>query len=197
MPLGDLFRRRPGEAPPCPACEAAVPHGAVYCPACGIKLEDPDSSPLHVVDRATKLFNERFIRPTLEDELARGHRYGRWLGVILVELRTSGDHGSGNVDGLKAAAAALVSTLRDVDTPGVLKRVPAQFLVILPEAEMAGTAHAASRVQDALQEALKPLDLKSAIGIVCINPAKRSRAGNIIEAAGRSLRTGKPEVMGK
>lgn len=195
--MRDLLRRRPGDSPPCPACTGPVPHAAVFCPTCGIKLEDPDSSPLHVVDRETKLFNERFIRPTLEDELARGHRYGRWLGVIVVEMRTSGDHGSGNVEGLKAIAAALVGTLRDVDTPGVLKRVPAQFLVILPEAEMAGTAHAASRVQEALTEALKPLDLRAAVGLVCVNPAKRSRAGSVIEAAGRSLRTGRPEVLGR
>lgn len=197
MPIGDLLRRRPGDGPPCPACAGSVPNGATYCPTCGIKLEDPDSSPLHVVDRATKLFNERFIRPTLEDELARGHRYGRWLGVIVVEMRTSGDHGSGNLEGLKAIASSLVGTLRDVDTPGVLKRVPAQFLIILPEAEMAGTAHAASRVQEALTEALRPLDLKAAVGLVCINPAKRSRAGSVIEAAGRSLRTGRPEVLGR
>jgi hypothetical protein len=88
MPLGDLLRRRPGDSPPCPACGSAVPAGATYCPTCGIRLDDPESLPLHVVDRTTKLFNERFVRPILEDELARGHRYGRWLGVLLVELRT-------------------------------------------------------------------------------------------------------------
>ena len=197
MPLGDILRRRPGDSPPCPACGSGVPAGATYCPNCGIRLDDPESLPLHVVDRTTKLFNDRFIRPILEDELARGHRYGRWLGVLLVELRTQNDYGSGHVDGFKAMAAALIGSLRDVDTPGVLKRMPAQFVVILPEAEMSGTAHTANRLMEVLNEALRPVDLKPAIGLVCINPAKRFRAGAVIEAAARALRTGRPEVLGR
>ena len=197
MPLGDILRRRPGDSPPCPNCGNAVPSGAVFCPNCGIRLDDPESLPLHVVDRTTKLFNERFVRPILEDELARGHRYGRWLGVLLVELRTHNDYGSGNPDGLKAMAASLIGALRDVDTPGLLKRMPAQFVVLLPEAEMSGTAHTASRLMETVGEALKPVDLKIAIGLVCVNPAKRFRAGAVIEAAARSLRTGRPEVLGR
>src|ERR1700682_3574875 len=108
MPLGDLLRRRPVASPPCHACGSAVPSGATYCPTCGVKLEDPESLPLHVVDRTTKLFNERFVRPILEDELARGNRYGRWLGVLFVELRTHNDYGSGDADARKARDAALV-----------------------------------------------------------------------------------------
>jgi len=197
MPIGDLLRRRPGDSQPCPACAAAVPAGATYCPSCGVRLDDPESLPLHVVDRATKLFNERFIRPILEDELARGHRYGRWLGVLLVELRTQNDYGSGHPDGLKTMAATLIGSLRDVDTPGVLKRMPAQLVVLLPEAEMSGTAHTANRLMEVITEALRPHDLKVAIGLVCVNPAKRFRAGAVVEAAARSLRTGRPEVLGR
>lgn len=174
-----------------------MPSGATFCPGCGIRLDDPESLPLHVVDRTTKLFNERFIRPILEDELARGNRYNRWLGVLLVELRTQNDYGSGNSDGLKAMAAALIGALRDVDTPGLLKRMPAQFVVILPEADMSATAHTANRLLAIVSEALRPVDLKVAIGLCCINPAKRFRAGGVIEAAARSLRTGRPEVMGR
>lgn len=197
MPIGDLLRRRPGDSTTCPACAAVVPGGSVYCNHCGIRLDDPESLPLHVVDRTTKLFNERFIRPILEDELARGHRYSRWLGILLVELRTQNDFGSGNVDGLKAMAGTLIGSLRDVDTPGLLKRMPAQFIVLLPEAEMSGTAHCANRLMDVINEALKVVDLKVAMGLVCVNPAKRLRAGAVIEAAGRSLRTGRPEVLGR
>ncbi|TMC08171.1 MAG: zinc-ribbon domain-containing protein [Chloroflexi bacterium] len=197
MPLGDLLRRRPGDSPPCPACGAGVPSGSTFCPNCGIRLDDPDSLPLHVVDRTTKLFNERFIRPILEDELARGHRYGRWLGILLVELRTQNDYGSGNPDGLKTMAASLIGSLRDVDTPGLLKRMPAQFVVLLPEAEMSGTAYTANRLLEAINTSLKTVDLKVAVGLVCVNPAKRFRAGGVIEAAARSLRTGRPEVLGR
>ena len=82
--LGGLLRRRP-EATKCPACGNALPAGSVFCPSCGIRADDPDAQPLHIVDRVTGLFNDRFIRPVLEDELARAHRYGRPLGIMLIE----------------------------------------------------------------------------------------------------------------
>ena len=41
------------------------------------------------------------------------------------------------------------SQLVILDTPGLLKRMPAQFMVILPEAELSGTAHAANRLRGA------------------------------------------------
>ena len=90
MPLGDILRRRP-EVQVCAACGAQLPAGSVFCPSCGVRHDDPDSQPLHIVDRATGLFNDRFIRPVLEDELARAHRYGRPLGILLIESISSED----------------------------------------------------------------------------------------------------------
>jgi len=46
-------------------------------------------SRFHIVDRTTGLFNDRFVRPVLEDELARAHRYQRNLGVLLIEVNGS------------------------------------------------------------------------------------------------------------
>src|SRR3981081_3733338 len=84
MPIGDFLRRRP-EAQTCQACGSPLPHGAVFSPSCGGRAEDTHAEPLHIVDRATGLFNDRFVRPVLEDELARAHRYGRPLGIMLIE----------------------------------------------------------------------------------------------------------------
>lgn len=203
MPIGDFLRRRPTESETCTACGAQLPVGSAYCPNCGVRADDPDSQPLHIVDRATGLFNDRFIRPVLEDELARAHRYSRPLGVILVEA-----HSSANSDGpegetkltedmLKDMASAIASTLRDVDTPGVLARRPPQLLAVLPDTDMAGTAYAANRVLTAVQNALVQNGSKAAVGLVCVRPGQRFRAGAVIEAAGRSLRSGKPELMGR
>ena len=206
MPLGDILRRRPRDAEPCPACGAALPAGSVFCPACGVRVDDPDAQPLHIVDRTTGLFNDRFIRPVLEDELARAHRYGRPLGVLLVESQAAakpaaegaeGSGGPGGDDCLKAMAAAVARTLRDVDTPGVLSRNPAQLLALLPDTDMAGTAHAANRVLSAVNAALSPLAGSCTVGLVCVRPAQRFRAGAVIEAAGRSLRGGRPELLGR
>jgi PleD family two-component response regulator len=148
---------------------------------------------LHIVDRATGLFNDRFVRPVLEDELARAHRYGRNLGVLLIEANGVGSPD----DALKAMAAALASTVRDVDTPGVLGRTPPQLLAILPDTDVAGTAHAANRVLAAVNEALKQQGGQGGVGLVCVRPGQRVRAGAVIESASRSLRSGRPEMMGK
>lgn len=192
MPIGDFLRRRP-EAQTCQACGSSLPHNAVFCPSCGVKADDPHAEPLHIVDRTTGLFNERFVRPVLEDELARAHRYQRNLGVLMIE----GNGASGAEETLKTMAAAIASTVRDVDTPGVIGRTPPQMLAILPDTDVAGTAHAANRVLSAVNEALKGINGQAAVGLVCIRPGQRVRAGAVIESAGRSLRSGRPEMMGK
>src|SRR5260370_1404746 len=110
--IGDCLRRRP-EGQTCRACGSPLPHGAVCCPSCGVKTDDPQAEPLHIVDRTTGLFNDRFVRPVLEDELARAHRYQRNLGVLLIEA-----NGSLPPDeALKAMAPALAGTGPDVAPP--------------------------------------------------------------------------------
>lgn len=205
MPLSDLLRRRP-EGQRCPGCGGTLPAGSVFCPSCGIRVDDPDAQPLHIVDRVTGLFNDRFIRPVLEDELARAHRYGRPVGVLLVEARLpeapldSGppeDEPALEEETLKQMAAAVAGTLRDVDTPGVLARRPPQLLAILPDTDISGTAHAANRVLASVNTALATVGRKSAVGLVCVHHGSRLRAGAVIEAAGRSLRSGRPELLGR
>jgi len=158
-----------------------------------VRTDDPHAEPLHIVDRTTGLFNDRFVRPVLEDELARAHRYQRNLGVLLIEANGA----LPAEDSLKTMAAALASTVRDVDTPGVLGRTPPQLLAILPDTDVSGTAHAAHRVLAAVNDALKPQGGQALVGLVCVRPGQRVRAGAVLESAGRSLRSGRPEMMGK
>ena len=190
MPFGDLLRRR-ATGEPCPACGSPVPPGAVYCPNCGVRPDDADAQPLHIVDRSTGLFNDRFIRPVLEDELARGHRYGRNLGVLLLEA----PEGEGGDEVLKQMAAAVAGAIRDVDTPGILERNPPRVLAVLPDTDMAGTAHAANRVLAAVNEALG--GRRATMGLVCVGHAQRTRSGAVIEAAARSVKSGRPELLGR
>lgn len=201
MPLGDVFRRRQQETENCLACGTMLPDAANYCPSCGVRVDEPDAQPLHIVDRLTGLFNERFIRPVLEDELARAHRYERPLGIVLIEPIPDGRGPSGpeeDEDVLKTMAAAIAATLRDVDTPGVLTHHPPALLAVLPETDMAGTAHAANRVLEAVNGALASRGRRAALGMVCIHHGQRLRAGAVIEAASRSLRSGgRPELLGR
>ena len=177
MPLGDFFRRRPAEAQTCPACGAQLPSGSTFCPVCGVRNDDPESQPLHIVDRTTGLFNDRFIRPVLEDELARAHRYGRALGILLIEAQEDGTNGQ--------------------EPRHYEGRTPPQILAVLPDTDTAGTAHAANRVLAAVNGALTTNGRRAGVGLVCVRPNQRFRAGAIIEAATKSLRSGRPELLGR
>ena len=79
----------------------------------------------------------------------------------------------------------------------MIGRTPPQLLAILPDTDVAGTAHAATRVLAAVNEALKSGGTRAAVGLVCVRPGQRVRAGAVIESASRSLRSGRPEMMGK
>lgn len=198
MPVSDLIRRRPGDSETCAACGSALPQGAAFCPSCGVRVDDPNAQPLHIVDRATGLFNERFIRPVLEDELARAHRYGRNLGILLVESRGGDDSGPDEAEKtLKDLAQAVAGTLRDVDTPGVISRTPPQLLCVLPDTDIGGTAHAAMRVLTAVNGALKERGREGAVGLVCVLPGHKMRGSMVLEAAAASLRSGRPELLGR
>src|SRR2546428_13021101 len=123
MPIGASLRRRP-DALTCQACGSPLPPGAIFCPSCGVRADDPQAEPLHIVDRTTGLFNDRFVRPVLEDELARAHRYQRNLAALLIEA-----NGSLPPDeALKTMPAALAGTVRDADPPAVLGRPPPHLL---------------------------------------------------------------------
>ncbi len=198
MPLGDLFRRRPQGGDGCLACGVPLPPAANFCPNCGVRVDEPDAQPLHIVDRTTGLFNDRFIRPVLEDELSRAHRYARPLGVVLIEPIPDGRAGR-EADGevLRLMGGAVAATLRDVDTPGVLSLHPPALLAVLPETDVAGTAHAANRVLDAVNSALATRGRRAVLGIVCVQSRERLRAGAVIDAASRSLQSGRPELLGR
>ena len=49
----------------------------------------------------------------------------------------------------------------------------------------------------AVNDALKPQGGQALVGLVCVRPGQRVRAGAVLESAGRSLRSGRPEMMGK
>jgi hypothetical protein len=201
MRLGDLFRRHQSESRTCAACGVEIPALAVFCSSCGVRVDEPEAQPLYIVDRATGLFNDRFIRPVLEDELARAHRYGRPLGIMLIEPVQEDQAPEPEADEqeetLKVMAGAVAGTLRDVDTPGVLAHRPPSMLAVLPDTDVAGTAHSASRVLQAVNAALSARGRQAAVGIVCVHHRQRLRAGAVIEAAGRSLRSGRPELLGR
>lgn len=204
MSLGDRLRRRT-DAQLCGACGSKLVPEATFCHVCGVRIDDPEAQPLHIVDRLTGLFNDRFVRPILEDELTRAFRYGRTLGVLLVQAAPldSGTDAAENATEekddqvLQTIGGAIGRTLRDVDTPGVLGRHPPTILALLPDTDMSGTAHAARRVVEATDHDLAPLSKRTALGIVCCQWGQRLRASAVIDAAHRALKTDHPELLGR
>lgn len=203
MTLGDRLRRRP-DGQTCGACGGTLLPEATFCHVCGVRADDPDAQPLHIVDRTTGLFNDRFLRPILEDELTRAFRYGRTLGVLLVQatplpdlLDTAEVPEDEDEQILQTLGGAIARTLRDVDTPGVLARRPPTILAVLPDTDMSGTAHAAQRVVETTDHDLAALGKRTALGIVCCQWGQRLRANAVIDAAHRALETDHPELLGR
>lgn len=203
MSLGDRLRRRP-DAQACAACGSKLVPESTFCHVCGVRVDDPDAQPLHIVDRATGLFNDRFLRPILEDELTRAFRYGRTLGVLLLQaaplpdvIDTAEVPDDEDEQVLQVLGGAIARTLRDVDTPGVLSRHPPTILAVLPDTDMSGTAHAARRVVEATDHDLSAIGRRTVLGIVCCQWGQRLRANTVIEAAHRALETDHPELLGR
>jgi diguanylate cyclase (GGDEF)-like protein len=137
----------------CWSCEAQVPDDAGYCPKCGRRLGDPDSTPIYVVDAATDLFNGVFLEAIAGQEVNRAARYHRALSVMVVEV----DHGETLVADLESGqlrallrelGRVLVSGVRDTDTVGFLDCGDApRFGVILPETDSTGASTAADKLR--------------------------------------------------
>jgi len=54
-----------------------------------------------------------------------------------------------------------------------------------------------NRVLAAVNEALKQQGGQGAVGLVCVRPGQRVRAGAVLESASRSLRPGRPGRRGQ
>jgi PleD family two-component response regulator len=194
-----LLRRT--EKRECAVCYASVTPTAEFCSRCGAHLKDPEAQALYIVDTATGLFNDRFLRPLLEDELARVHDFGRTLGIVIVQPEETSPAPEGGPDDsdqvLKLTASAVANTLGDTDTPGVLSRRPPALLALLPEADLNSTGATAATLMHAVDEALSGLGKRASVGIVCVFPGERIPAGAAIEAAQRALRLQRPELLGR
>lgn len=107
------------------------------------------------LDPLTGVWNRRRFLELAAAELARARRYGRPLGVFLLDL-----------DGFKAVNDAHGNAIGDAVLRAVVKRIRAalrisdhiarsggeEFVVLLPETDVAGTAVVAERVRAALAD---------------------------------------------
>jgi len=104
---------------------------------------------LSVIDPLTGLFNRRYVEHRLEEELARCHRHGSGLTVILFDLdalkHINDEHGHSTGDEvLKAFAERLKAATRGSDVAA--RYGGDEFLLLLPDCKPDGVRYVLNRL---------------------------------------------------
>jgi diguanylate cyclase (GGDEF)-like protein len=114
-------------------------------------------SKLAAFDDLTGVYNRRSMFHHLEAELSRCRRYGRSLGVLMVDIdhfkRVNDEHGHRTGDqALRWVATTLQNELRSMDF--LCRYGGEEFCAILPETNRAGVARAGERLRSAVERNL-------------------------------------------
>lgn len=119
---------------------------------------------LTLVDEHTLLYNARYLRRVLADEVARAGRFSHALSVLFFDLdhfkavNDSHGHAAGTAL-LSEVADLLIGSLRTVDVP--IRYGGDEFVVILPETLKPAAIDVADRLREAIErwEFLRPMGL--------------------------------------
>jgi len=156
---------------------------------------------LAMTDALTGLLNRRRLVERIEEAHLKTRRYGNEAGIIMVDLDLFKDindlhgHDAGD-EVLRAVAGVFTATLRDCDAAG---RVGGEeFILLLPETGLEGTAVLAERLREAI-EALEiripegaPLRVTGSFGVSAIQP-KDPGHETVMKRADRALYRSKLE----
>lgn len=144
-----------------------------------------------VRDHLTGCYNRRYLDEHLLDaELARSQRHGLCLTAILCDLdhfkRINDTHGHAAGDEVLRTFAALLgqATRRGVDS--VVRHGGEEFLLILPETDLAGGVRLAERLRASLAS---HIGTTASFGVACIAsaPGCQTRGGATLIAAADKL----------
>lgn len=125
------------------------------------ELEDANEAlaELAITDGLTKLFNHRFIIETLRLELRRAHRYATRLSIVMLDIdffKKINDrfgHSAGDRV-LIGVSDSIASSLRNIDFAG--RYGGEEFLVILPQTDLAGARIVAERIRENIEHLRVP-----------------------------------------
>ncbi|MFH1538681.1 MAG: diguanylate cyclase [bacterium] len=119
-------------------------------------------------DALTGIFNRRHFQHALERELRRAERYGRPLGLIMMDIDHFKDlndeygHPAGDAV-LKELARVVSEAVRNID---VFARYGGEeFAVVLPETSLIGSAEVAERLRRKVEDNLFPISEKETVQI--------------------------------
>ncbi len=150
---------------------------------------------LATVDGLTRLFVRRYFDRRLTEEVARARRYKTHFSLMLLDfddfkvVNDKYGHAVGD-QVLRRAGDILLTEVRTMDIP--CRYGGDEFAVILPEANAAGGAVLAQRIQRRVREALIPvgeetLTFKMSIGLACFPDHADQDAGQLIARADEAL----------
>jgi diguanylate cyclase (GGDEF)-like protein len=153
---------------------------------------------LSVTDALTGLGNRRQLAEALRLEIERAHRFGRRLGVLVLDLDhfkdindTYGHRAGDSV--LVELAARVRRVVREVDL--AFRQGGEEFVVLLPETDVAGSLTAARRIGDAVRDQAFVIDGSAGPEAIAVTVSvgvavfpRHARAGaDILEAADQAL----------
>jgi diguanylate cyclase (GGDEF)-like protein len=146
-------------------------------------------------DRMTKLFSHHFFQKTLEEEIARAHRYGTTFSLIMFDIdhfkkfNDTYGHLQGDVI-IKEIAGIMRRSVRSIDLTA--RYGGEEFAVILPEVDARGAIVVAERLRSTVagysfpgEEG--PLRVTVSIGVAEFKPERMRSASEIIAEADKAL----------
>jgi len=146
-------------------------------------------------DRMTKLFSHHYFQQNLEEEIARAHRYGTTLSLIMIDI----DHFKkfndtyGHLQGdliIKELAKILRGSVRNIDFTA--RYGGEEFAVVLPEVKAKGAIVVAERIRKTVEQYSfsgeeGPLHVTVSIGVAEFKPARMRSASQLIAEADKAL----------
>ncbi|HET6211809.1 MAG TPA: diguanylate cyclase, partial [Micromonosporaceae bacterium] len=153
---------------------------------------------LSVTDPLTGLLNYRSLRESLRREVERANRFGRMLGVLVLDLdrfkEVNDSHGHAAGDAVLAEFAQRIrGVIREVDL--AFRQGGEEFVVLLPETDAAGAVVVAERVGAVIRSApivvdagpgTVPIGVTVSVGIA-VYPDHGYSGQQVLEAADDAL----------
>jgi diguanylate cyclase (GGDEF)-like protein len=139
---------------------------------------------LSITDGLTEIYNYRFFRQRLEEEVARSKRYGCALGLLILDI----DHFKGFNDRyghlvgdeiLKNVARILKANTRDVDV--VARYGGEEFAILLNEIDLKEAVVYAERIREAVEDFMLALPDGARAGVTVSLGVAVCQSGNIEE----------------
>jgi diguanylate cyclase (GGDEF)-like protein len=155
-----------------------------------------------IKDGLTRVYNYRYFRDRIEQEVMRVHRYGRGLSLLMVDVddfkvfNDRNGHLAGNT-ALKKLARLFKRAVRDVDV--VCRYGGEEFAIILPATLKRGALTAAEKIRGKVEKTAVPGEerqpgkrLTVSIGVATV-PSDASSSEELVARADAALYRAKAE----